>query len=182
MDCTLPVALKQSTWDLDHTTSDFNRPTLRICYLHTIKHISCLTRCWKTRPLAYDQRCLQRSIPGLHLGESDHLVVLLLPAYKNKLKWEDPVQKVMQCWSEETDETLRDRFVSVEWSICKDSMANLSEYATPVTDVNSKCAMGMCQRQSYKFYQPETRMNCEVHSHMNIPLMLKSATFKPTES
>eukprot|EP00061_Rhincodon_typus_P009518 g33087.t1 len=36
-----------------------------------------------------------RCIPTPHFGKSDHNAVFLLPAYKQKLKHEDPAQKVV---------------------------------------------------------------------------------------
>ncbi|XP_072372170.1 uncharacterized protein [Scyliorhinus torazame] len=78
------------------------------------------------------------SIPRPHFGKSDHKTVLLLPAYKQILKRENPAKKVVQCWSEETEELLRDCLETVDWSIFKNSAPNLNEYATTVTDSISK--------------------------------------------
>lgn len=44
------------------------------------------------------------SIVCPHFNKSDHKTMLLLPAYKQKLKRENPSTRVMQCWSEELDD------------------------------------------------------------------------------
>eukprot|EP00061_Rhincodon_typus_P011852 g37177.t1 len=75
-----------------------------------------------------------QSISHPHFGKSDHNVVLLLPAYKQKLKCDDPVQKVMHCWSDATEGLLRKCFESVDLSIFKNLAASLNKYATTVTD------------------------------------------------
>lgn len=62
--------------------------------------------------------------------------MLLLPAYKHKLEKEEPVQRVIQCWSVDI---LRDCFETVDWSVFRDSAAHLNEYATAMTDIITKC-------------------------------------------
>eukprot|EP00061_Rhincodon_typus_P010776 g35317.t1 len=120
--------------------SDFNQVNLKNVPPKYHQHTSCPTRgpnilhhCYTTIKDAY------RSTSHLHFGKSDHNAVLLLLAYNQKLKCEDPVQKVVEWWSEETKGPLRDCLELVEWSIFKNSVANLNEHATTVTDFISKC-------------------------------------------
>eukprot|EP00061_Rhincodon_typus_P017415 g46104.t1 len=70
------------------------------------------------------------SIPGSHFGKSDQNAVLLLLADKHNLKHEDQVQKV--AWSEVMDELQSDCLESVDWSIFKNTAANLKEHAITV--------------------------------------------------
>eukprot|EP00061_Rhincodon_typus_P011900 g37265.t1 len=66
--------------------------------------------------------------------KSDRNAVLLLLAYKQKLKHEDPVHKVVQCQSEAMEGLLWGYLELVEWSVFKNLAANINEYATAVTD------------------------------------------------
>eukprot|EP00061_Rhincodon_typus_P006064 g26302.t1 len=118
--------------------------------------ISCPTRgpnilhhCYTTIKDAY------RSIPRSHLGKSDHSAVFLLPAYKQKLKREDPSQKEIQCWFKAAEEYLQDCSESVDWTVFEYSAENLDEYATTVTDVIYKCMVNCVPKKPW--------MNREVH-------------------
>eukprot|EP00061_Rhincodon_typus_P017956 g46908.t1 len=63
---------------------------------------------------------------------------------QQKLKREDPVQKVVQCWFEATEEFLPDCSELVDWSVLKNSAANLNEYTTTVTDFIN-CNLAWCK-------------------------------------
>eukprot|EP00061_Rhincodon_typus_P014442 g41459.t1 len=78
------------------------------------------------------------SIPHPCLG-SHHSAVFLLPAYKHKLKREDPSQKEIQRWSEAAGEHLWDCLESVDWTVYKNSAENLDTYANTDTDFINKC-------------------------------------------
>ncbi|XP_048414141.1 uncharacterized protein LOC125465079 isoform X2 [Stegostoma tigrinum] len=145
---------------------DFNQANLKSVLPKYHQHVSCPTRganildhCYTTVKDAY---C---SIPRPHFGNSDRNAVFLLPAYKQKLKRENPVQRVVQCWSEETDKLLRDCFESVDWSVFKNSAANLNEYATTVTDFISKCVEDCVPKKLIRvFPNQKPWMNWEIHS------------------
>eukprot|EP00061_Rhincodon_typus_P013462 g39846.t1 len=78
----------------------------------------------------FNQADLQMVLPK----KSDHSAVFLLPAYKQKLKLENPSQKEVQCWSKAVEDRLGDCLESVDWSVFKCSAANLDEYATTIMD------------------------------------------------
>eukprot|EP00061_Rhincodon_typus_P012314 g37961.t1 len=90
---------------------DFNQANLKTVLPRYHQHISCpttglniLDHCCTTVKDAY------HSIPYPHFGKSDHNTVLFLLIYKQKLEHEDPVQKVVQCWSEAAEGLLQDCF------------------------------------------------------------------------
>eukprot|EP00061_Rhincodon_typus_P014661 g41831.t1 len=114
---------------------NFNQANLKRVLAKHHQHISCPTKgpnildhCYTTIKDAY------RSIPCPHFEKSDHNAVSLLPAYKQKLKREDPSQKVVQCWSDAAEELLRDCLESVDWTIFKNSVDNLNKYTTTIMD------------------------------------------------
>eukprot|EP00061_Rhincodon_typus_P017941 g46883.t1 len=73
-------------------------------------------------------------------GYSIHLIARTeSSANKQKLKRENPSQKVVQCWSEAAEERLWDCFELVAWAVFKCSVENLNQHATTVMDFISKC-------------------------------------------
>eukprot|EP00061_Rhincodon_typus_P011076 g35834.t1 len=94
-------------------TSDFNQANLKNVLLRYCQHVSYPTR----GPNA--------------LGHC----YTTIKAYKQKLKHEDLVQNIVQCRSEGMDELLRD---CLDWSIFKNSAANLNEHITTITDFISR--------------------------------------------
>ena len=48
-----------------------------------------------------------KALPRPPFGKSDHNSILLIPAYKQKLKQEVPVTHSMRKWSDDTDAKLR---------------------------------------------------------------------------
>ena len=67
-----------------------------------------------------------RSPVRLPFGRSDHNAVLLIPAFKQKLKQETPTPKK---WSDEADAKLQDGFASTDWNMFKDSFDGIEEYS-----------------------------------------------------
>ena len=55
-----------------------------------------------------------KALPRPPFGKSDHDSILLLPAYRQKLKHEQPVLRSVQCWSDHSDSTLQDCFDHVD--------------------------------------------------------------------
>eukprot|EP00061_Rhincodon_typus_P003314 g19782.t1 len=152
------------------------RPTSRTCHQDTTntRDFSCHTRgpntldhCYTTIKDAY------RSIPCLYFGTSDHKAVFHLPAYKQKLKCEDTVQKVIHCLSEVMDELLHDCLESLGW--LKDSAASLNEYGTTITDFISKCVEDCMPKTLIRVF-PNWKpwMNWKTHSL----LKCRAETFK----
>eukprot|EP00061_Rhincodon_typus_P014746 g41995.t1 len=83
---------------------------------------------------------------------------------KQKLKCEDPEQKIVQCWSGTVDEFLWVCLELVDWTIYKNSEKNLDEYATMVTDFISKCMEGCMPTKSIcMFPNWKPWMNWEIH-------------------
>ena len=97
----------------------------------------------------HTQRCIQSSrSPFLHtemhkalprptFGKSDHNSILLIPAYKQKLKQEVPVTRSIRKWSDDADANLQDSFASTDWNLFRDSSNGIGE--RPVTSFINKC-------------------------------------------
>eukprot|EP00061_Rhincodon_typus_P017781 g46635.t1 len=89
--------------------SDFNQTSLKQVMPKYHQHISCPTRGPNILDHCYTTiKDVNNSIPCPHFGKSDHSTVFLLPANKQKLKWENPSRKELQCWSEAAEDRLQD--------------------------------------------------------------------------
>ena len=80
-----------------------------------------------------------KALPWPPFGKSDHNYILLIPAYKQKLKQEVPVTRSIRKWSDDVDATLQDCFASTDWNMFWDSANEIEEYTTLVIGFINKC-------------------------------------------
>ncbi len=81
-----------------------------------------------------------KSLSRSSFGKSDHSSVLLLPAYRQKLKREAPAPRTIQCWSDQSDAILQDCFDHVDWDMFRAaSDENIEVYSDTVTCFIRKC-------------------------------------------
>ena len=71
-------------------------------------------------PLLYTQTCVQ-ALPCPPFGKSDLNSILLIPAYKQKLKQGVPVTHSIRKWSDDADAKLQDCYPSTDWNMFRDS-------------------------------------------------------------
>ncbi len=118
-------------------TGDFNKANLTIAPKY-FQHITINTRGDRILDHCYSPFALHcyayKSLPRPPFGKSDHSSVLLLPAYRQKLKREAPALRTIQCWSDQSDAILQDCFDHVDWDmfqaasdddICEDAVCGL---------------------------------------------------------
>ena len=71
---------------------DINAGKLKSVLPHFYQHVTCATRGKKTLDHLYStHRDAYKALPRTPFGKSDHNSILLIPAYKHKLKQEVPV-------------------------------------------------------------------------------------------
>ena len=68
-----------------------------------------------------------------------HTNILLIPAYKQKLKQEVPANHSIRKWSDDEDAILQDCFASTDWNMFRDSSNGTEEYTTSVIGFINKC-------------------------------------------
>ena len=68
-----------------------------------------------------------KALPRPPFGKSDHNSILLIPAYKQKLKQEAPV--TTKRWSDEADAKLQDCFASTDWNMFRNFSNGIEEYS-----------------------------------------------------
>ena len=81
------------------------------------QHVTCATR-WKNTldHLLSTHRDAYKALPRPPFGKSDHNSILLIPAFKQKLKQGAPVTRSRKKWSDNADAKLQDWFASKDWN------------------------------------------------------------------
>ncbi len=79
-----------------------------------------------------------------HLGYSDHISVMLIPAYRPLLKFVKPVQKQITVWPDNATSALQDCFQDTDWNMSKEAATynnhtDLQEYTETVTAYIKNC-------------------------------------------
>ncbi|KAK3537988.1 hypothetical protein QTP70_026507, partial [Hemibagrus guttatus] len=82
--------------------------------------------------------------PRPHLGYSDHISVMLIPAYRPLVRCSKPVLKPVKTWPEGAISALQDSFECTDWNMFREAATNgdttdLEEYTSSVTSYISKC-------------------------------------------
>uniref|UniRef100_A0A8C7MZF5 Reverse transcriptase domain-containing protein n=1 Tax=Oncorhynchus kisutch TaxID=8019 RepID=A0A8C7MZF5_ONCKI len=120
---------------------DFNKANLKTRLPQFYQHIDCATRGGKTLDHCYSNfRDAYKALPRPPFGKADHDSILLLPAYRQKLKQEAPTLRSVQRWSDQADSTLQDCFHHVDWDMFRiASDNNIDEYADSVCEFIRTC-------------------------------------------
>ena len=107
---------------------DFNAGKLKSILPNFYQHVKCATRGKKIIDHLYStHRDVYKALPRPPFGKSDHNSILLIPAYKQKLKQEAPVTWSIKKWSDEADAKLQDCFASTDWNMFRDSSDDIEE-------------------------------------------------------
>ncbi len=122
-------------------TGDFNKANFRAIAPKYFQHITINTGGDRVLDHCYSAfRGTYKSLPRPPFGKSDHSSVLLLPAYRQKLKREAPALRTIQCWLDQSDAILQDCFDYVDWDMFgAASDDNMEAYSDPVTCFIRKC-------------------------------------------
>ncbi len=109
------------------------------------QHVNFATRGKNTLDFVYTTvKNAYKAVPRPHLGYSDHISVMLIPAYRPLLKLAKPVQKLITIWPENATSTLQDCFQCTDWNMFKEAATynnhtDLQEYTETVTAYIKKC-------------------------------------------
>uniref|UniRef100_A0A9J8A6D7 Reverse transcriptase domain-containing protein n=1 Tax=Cyprinus carpio carpio TaxID=630221 RepID=A0A9J8A6D7_CYPCA len=124
---------------------DFNHADLKSVFPKIHQHINFPTRGNNILDFVYTtQRGAYKALPLPHLGASDHITVMLMPAYRPLVKVAKPVQKQIQVWPEGLSDALQDCFDTTDWNMFKqaatyNNSTDLQEYSETVTAYITKC-------------------------------------------
>lgn len=109
------------------------------------KHVNFATRGENTLDQVYTNvKRAFRAVPHPHLGSSDHLSVMLIPAYRPLLTRSKPAVKQIRAWPEGATAALQDCFENTDWSVYSEAATtnqhvSLTEYTDSVTGYITKC-------------------------------------------
>ena len=112
------------------------------------------------------------------LGKSDHNSILLIPAYKQKLKQEVPVIRSIPNWSDDTDATLQDCFASTDWNMFRDSSKGV-EYTTSVPGLINTCIEDVVHTMTVHTYPNQKQW---ITGNIRIELKARAAAFKEQDT
>ncbi|KAK3509846.1 hypothetical protein QTP70_014800, partial [Hemibagrus guttatus] len=109
------------------------------------QHVDFATRGTNTLYLVYTNiPGAYRAEPCPHLGYSDHISVMLIPAYRPLVRRSKPVLKQVKTWPAGAISALQDCFECTDWNMFREAATNghsinLEEYTTSVTSYVGKC-------------------------------------------
>ncbi len=124
---------------------DFNHANLKTVLPKFYQHVNFATRGNNTLDFVYTTgKNAYKAVPRPHLGYSDHISVMLIPAYRPLLKLTKPVQKLITIWPENATSTVQDCFQCTDWNMFKEAdtynnHTDLQEYIETVTAYIKKC-------------------------------------------
>ncbi len=124
---------------------DFNHANLKTVLPKFYQHVNFATRGNNTLDFVYTTgKNAYKVEPRPHLGYSDHISVMLIPAYRPLLKLAKPVQKLITIWPNDATSTLQDCFQCTDWNMFKEAATynnhtDLHEYTETVTAYIKKC-------------------------------------------
>jgi hypothetical protein len=101
-----------------------------------------------------------KALPRPPFGKYDHNSILLIPAYKQKVKQEAPVTWSIKKWSDEADAKLQDCFALTDWNIFRDSSDGIEEYTTLVTGFINKCIEDVVPTVTVPIYPNQKPYSC----------------------
>ncbi|KAK3565993.1 hypothetical protein QTP86_024210 [Hemibagrus guttatus] len=134
---------------------DFNKGNLSHELPKYKQFIKCPTRegnvldhCYTTISGAY------RAVPHAALGQSDHIMVHLIPAYRQKLKLCKPVVRTSKKWTSEAVEELQGCLDCTDWDVFRSTTNSLDEYTDTVSSYIYFCEDNFCTRVSYNNDKP----------------------------
>ncbi len=130
----------------------------------------CVDRCYSPFRDAY------KSLPRPPFGKSDHSSVLLLPAYRQKLKREAPALRTVQCWSDQSDAILQDCFDHVDWDMFRAaSEDDIEAYSDTVTCFIRKCIDDVVPTKTIRIYPNQKPW---INSDVRSALSARTSAFK----
>ncbi|XP_039458566.1 protein NLRC3-like [Oreochromis aureus] len=133
---------------------DFNRANMKKVLPKYYQHISFPTRGDQTFDHCYTpfKECY-KPLPRPAFGKADHCSILLLSAYRQRLKQEKPASRVIYKWDSEAEEVLQDCFETTDWQIFVDAAdGNINELTDSVIGYIGKCMDDIITKTPVRIY------------------------------
>ncbi len=161
-------------------TGDFNKANFRTIAPKYFQHVTINTRGdqhHRTLDHCYSPfRDAYKSLPRPPFGKSDHSSILLLPAYRQKLKREAPALRTVQCWLDQSDAILQDCFDHVDWDMFRAaSDDDIEAYSDTVTCFIRKCIDDLVPTKTIRIYPNQKPW---INSDVRSALSARTSAFK----
>ncbi len=158
-------------------TGDFNKANFRTLAPKYFQHVTINTRGARKLDHCYSPfRDAYKSLPRPPFGRSDHSSVLLLPAYRQKLKREAPALRTVHCWSDQSDAILQDCFDHVDWDMFRAaSDDDIEAYSDTVTCFIRKCIDDVVPTKTIRIYPNQKPW---INSDVRSALSARTSAFK----
>ena len=156
----------------------FNQACLKTVLPRFVQYVRSSTGGNNTLDRVYSNiKHANRAVPLPHLGLSDHLSLLLIPAYTPLRRKTKPVTKTVKTWPEGALSQLQDCFGHTDWSILEQQ--DLQGFTDTVLSYIKYCTDNVTVDKNIKVY-PNRKpwMTSEVQSL----LRARNATFKTKDS
>ncbi len=158
---------------------DFNKANFRTIAPKYFQHITFNIRGDCILDHCYSPFCLSeivyKSLPRPPFGKSDHSSVLLLPAYRQKLKHVAPALRTIQCWSDQSDATLQDCFDHVDWDMFRAASDDDIEAYSDLTCFIRKCIEDVVPTNTIRIYPNQKPW---INSDVRSALSARTSAFK----
>ncbi len=126
--------------------------------------------------IVHSFRDAYKSFPRPPFDKSDHSSVLLLPAYRQKLKREAPALRTVHCWSDQLDAILQDCFDHVDWDMFRAaSEDDIEAYSDTVTCFIRKCIDDVVPTKTIRIYPNQKPW---INSDVRSALSARTSAFK----
>uniref|UniRef100_A0A669EHA4 Reverse transcriptase domain-containing protein n=1 Tax=Oreochromis niloticus TaxID=8128 RepID=A0A669EHA4_ORENI len=143
---------------------DFNKANIKTVLPKFYQHVKCPTRGENTLDHVYSNiKNAYRAIPLPHLGQSDHLSLLLSPAYTPLRRSARPTTRTVTTWPENALSKLQDCFTETDWDIFEHQ--DLETFTGSVLDYIKFCTANVTVDKSIRvFPNQKPWMTSEVRS------------------
>lgn len=119
--------------------SDFDHACLKSVLLNFVQHVNCASRGSNTLDCVYSNvKHAYSAVPLPHFGLSDHLSLLMLPAYVPVRRQAKPTRRIIKTWPEDALAKLQDCFEQTLWDIFE--LDDFSVYAETINFYIKTCA------------------------------------------
>ncbi len=149
-------------------TGDFNKANFRTLAPKYFQHVTINTRGDRTLDHCDSSfRDAYKSLPRPPFGKSDHSSVLLLPAYRQKLKREAPALRTVQCWPTKTIRIYPNQKPWINSDVRSALSARTSAFKSGNTDDRKQASYDL--RRSIKAAKRTYKNKVEEHFNNNNP-------------
>ena len=154
---------------------DFNSANMKKVLPKYYQHVSCPTRGGNTLDHVYSPfRNGYKALPRPPFGKSDHVSLLLLPVYRQRLKRDRPVTRTVQRWTEQSDSALQHCFSTTEWCVFEEE--DINTHTDAVICYISKCIDDVVPRITVRtFPNQKPWINGEVRAKLKARAVAHSA-------